>query len=280
MNIETKIRQIIREEIEKAPDNMFNGIDLSSISINDFINGYKDYRLLPIPTFYGDKLYEPVSIKEVIGDIVPPDEVVERILKKYSLPQSFAKKVEAHNKIYIYVVTAVIGDNETMIINDMEKLGYFLSIKGKPYKVQEMVFEELQFEPTSHFQNDETDTVRQQNKYLYHWTPQYNLDKIMTGGLKPTHKNSYFTYPDRCYFMTSDIDNHTAQAFGQTLCIMNKDKQNDGNYVLLKIDLSKVDENVRFYYDPNSGMSIYTEQSIPSFAISVSANAKFPKSFK
>ena len=45
---------------------------------------------------------------------------------------------------------------------------------------------------------------------------------------------------------------------GQELCIYNNNEKNDGTYFLLSIELNKLQNDVRFYYDPNSSIGIFT----------------------
>ena len=50
---------------------------------------------------------------------------------------------------------------------------------------------------------------------------------------------------------------------GNLLCKINTDSRNNGNYVLLRINMKNIDNNIHFYYDPNSEIGVYTEQTIP-----------------
>lgn len=54
-------------------------------------------------------------------------------------------------------------------------------------------------------------------------------------------------------------------------------KKNDGTYFLLSIKLDKLQDNVRFYYDPNSSIGIFTEDAIPKEAIDIKTKFKFQK---
>ena len=43
----------------------------------------------------------------------------------------------------------------------------------------------------------------------------------------------------------------------------------------MRIDLEKLDDAIRLYYDPNSGVSVYTEQPIPKDIIGVAGEENF-----
>ena len=77
---------------------------------------------------------------------------------------------------------------------------------------------------------------------------------------------------------TKDVD--SIQALGQSLCFKNKNPNNDGKYVLLKINIENLDDNIRFFYDPNSQIGIYTEQTIPNNAIDVGTVVEFITNFQ
>lgn len=161
---DSNLHKIILESIEKiiqeSEQEDVDGIDISSIDIETLKDAYIDLRLVPSVTVYGDILSDIPTINEAIGDIQTPDTVVNTIRKKYQLPPQFVAKVEVYNKIYIYIVTACIGINDKIIEQDMQKMGYFLGHRKQPQNVGGMLFQVLQFEPTSQMQNDETKNIK------------------------------------------------------------------------------------------------------------------------
>lgn len=273
---ESELKNIIKESVKtilKSTSNEdgfdVNSIDISKIDIEILKQSYIDLRLVPTMTVYGDPLSSIPNVNEAKGDIMPPDNVVNSIIKKYHLNSSLVAKVEASNKIYIYIITACIGNNDKLIEDDMNKMGYFLGVRGDIQNIQGMLYQVLQFEPYSQIQNDETTNVKQLYKYLYHWTPKYHLNNILKNGLIPNHQNKMFNYPQRIYLMKSDCDLFQMKDLGQQLCLVNTDKRNNGKYVLLRINLTNIDDDVHFYYDSNSNIGIYTEQAIPPTSINV-----------
>jgi hypothetical protein len=269
--IQDMLRNIRGDGEKPSPDD----IDISQIPIEDLKKGYKDYRLVPTLITYGHPLYSPVVIKEALGDIYPPDKACTEITKKYDLPSSFAKKMENHHGIFVYLITAVIGINDKMVEEDMNKLGYFLGARGRVQKVDGMKFQVLKFEPNCQLQNDITDEVEGRCNVLYHWTPMYNLKSVMASGLIPSHKNNKFNYPPRIYLIDDRTTPDNMEGLGQALCSSNSDQRNDGNYALLSIDVKNLDNNIRLFYDPNSAIGIFTEQPIPRKYIKFLSKMKF-----
>lgn len=269
------VRRIINESNGMAYD-----IDISEISIDDLRKAYKDFRLIPIQSCFDDVLYSPRVIKEAFGDTLQPDTVVQKIINKYGLPERCVLKKEAYNKIYIYIVTAAIGINDKLIEDDMSKMGYYLGFKGKIQDVDGMKFQTLQFEPSSQLQNDETDNIISMYNVLYHWTPSYLLDSIMQNGLIPSHKNKFFNYPPRTYLMKGDSNDRYILGLGQSLCSLNDNQNNNGEYALLEVNIENIDDNVRFYYDSNSEIGIYTEQPISKDRIKIINIFQFVKNVK
>lgn len=270
----------ILSEVDNTDDAKNDDIDITKIDIETLRNAYRDLRLTPTSSAYGDVLSEPQQIREAFGDILEPDDAIKRLLQKYGLPQQFARKVEHYHKIYIYVIIAKVGENDKIIENDMMKMGYFLSFKKPPVSVNGMVFQQLQFEPTSQLQDDVTEEIKSKYDYLYHWTPIYNINGIRENGLIPSHKNEKFDYPPRTYLMAGDSDENQMKGLGQSICFANNNPSNNGMYALLSIDIENIDDRIRFYYDPNSAIGIYTEQTIPSDRARIIQRIQFVKSLK
>ena len=272
--IKETVQVILKDKTIKTDFNI-NSIDISKIDIELLKQAYIDLRLVPSITAYGDILSDKLNIKESFGDIQPPDTIVNRIIQKYNIPPQLVIKREAFNKVYIYIITAIIGENDKIIEDDMKKMGYFLGHKGDVQEIQGMSFQVLQFEPYSQIQNDETFNVKNRYKHLYHWTPEYYLNDILQKGLIPNHQNKMFNYPHRIYLMKGDSNLYEMKNLGQQLCFVNTDQRNNGKYILLKINLCDIDDSVHFYYDSNSEIGVYTEQEIPSNAINVIDNFIF-----
>ena len=265
------IRDIVSESVFKAiqeinrPD--VNDINITNIDYNILKKIVIDYRLIPTSTSYGDELSMGGLLKEAYGHSVPPDEAMLKLSNKYSIPSALFKKVEHHHNIYVYLITCLIGENDKLIEDDMDKLGYYLSNVGDTVFVNGNKFHVLQFEPYSQYQEDETENIIKNNEYLYHWTPEYALNDILKNGLIPDCKNDLLKFPPRVYLILDNVTDDYKDILGYQLFTHNKNPNNDGNYILLKIDISKLNNDNKFYYDPNSSIGIYTEDKINIEAI-------------
>ena len=167
MEIDDKIRIIVRENIDKIINDDIN-FNISTIDINLLKDIYWDFRLTPSLTSFDYPLNDNPLLCEERGDIVEPDEVVHLIQQKYNLPSQMIWKRESYHQIYVYIITAVIGENDKKIETDMQKLGYYLGSRGKIQTIQDMQFQVLQFEPNSEKLTDVTDEIKNKTDYLLH----------------------------------------------------------------------------------------------------------------
>lgn len=280
---ESELYRAIRDGVKRAitgSSHLAVPIDIKSIPIDILRQGYFDYRLVPVTAMYGDPLRNPIDIKEAINDIADPDDVVNSIVKKYGIPHRLVLKVEHYHKIYVYSITALIGINDSLIEDDMEKMGYFLSARGQVVVIQGMRFQALQFEPSSQLQEDATDIIKNKYELLFHWTPSYNIDSIMANGIIPCHRNAKFSYPPRTYLIEGDASDEKRIFLGRMLCASNNDERNNGEYALLSVSIGGLGDGVRFFYDPNSEIGIYTEQEIPSSVVTLESIEQLRKPSK
>lgn len=158
MKIDELIKNIIQENINKLINNDIN-FDISQIDIDTLKSVYWDFRLTPSLNCYDYPLNDNPLLCEERGDIVEPDEVVYLIQQKYNLPSQMIWKRESYHQIYVYIITAVIGENDKKIETDMQKLGYYLGSRGQIQTIQDMQFQVLQFEPSSAKLTDVTEEI-------------------------------------------------------------------------------------------------------------------------
>lgn len=257
------------EQIEKEekPPIVF---DLSSINIDTLKTAYRDYSKCfsrvsfdnPTSKIGGKYVFETV-------EHLSPKEIIDTIVKNYNLDQ-FQVRIftaeKASHDIIIYILIANLGENKNLIKADMAKMGYFAGI-DRDFEEYGMKWSQLQFEPYE--EDDVTDEIIKNNAFLYHWTPIYNLESIMTNGLNPKSENELFSYPPRIYFILSNSTKNHIINLGKMLCTINTNDKNNGEYALLIIDLKNLENNVRFYYDPNREDSVFTTSSIPKERIDI-----------
>lgn len=261
-------RPIPLQETKPGDENIMFDLGELQVSLADLKQITRDLRLTPTSASFDDRLCDEFPIMEAVNDILPPDEVIHKICQKWNLASNCAIKLEKPHKISVYLIIAKIGENEKLIEDDMKRLGYFLgwskeiSLMGVPYL-------KLQFEPYCQLQEDITDEIKGKYKALYHWTPNYNVESIMRGGLVPNHQNSMFNFPPRTYLIATEPNSREMFVLGQKLCLKNENLKNNGDYTLLQVDTAGLNDNIRFYYDPNSSIAIYTEQLITKEHIKV-----------
>ena len=106
---------------------------------------------------------------------------------------------------------------------------------------------------------------------LYHTTPIERWKALISkSGLTPKSQSKLTTHPKRVYMLTEDGE--TAAELAGMLYKREKLKNKlSGEYVLLKIDMSKLPD-VEVYEDPDFSSGVYTYSSIPLTAISIIDN--------
>lgn len=276
-DLEILVEKVVRRVLnEKFSNKLF---DISHIDINDLKQIYRDLRLNPTLNSHTDILNRKNVLRESFGDILPPDEVVNKIIQRYHFPESTVFKMEASNYVSVYIIIADIGTNIEIVEEDMRRMGYFLGSVDEIQNVGNMSFRLLQFEPVSSKQEDKTIEVKNRYNYLLHWTPQYELSSILRKGLIPSHKNNSAYFPPRIYLIKPDVGFNTLEQLGQGLSTKNTNPNNNGNYCLLKVDISNLNDDVKFFDDPNCIGGLYTGSPISAENIEFINIYRFPISF-
>ena len=211
-------------------------------------------------------------IKETYGQIYDADDVIKHLRGNYHFDDKQFFKVEAFNGIIIYILVGDVGDNHDIIVQDMQKMGYFLSVE-KPLKKDGQTLLQMRFEPIT--QKDETESIKENNKYFYHFTPSKNVSSIMATGLTPRCDNMYFSYPPRIYLVKSNVTMNDLYELGEDLSLKNLRDGVKGNYTLLGIYTDRLPENVHLFYDPNYEHGVFTTDTIPNTCIQVGQEYQF-----
>ena len=206
------------------------------------------------------------------GQIYDADDVVKHLQGGYHLDDKQFFKVEAFNGIAIYLLIADVGENRDIIVNDMSKMGYFLSVE-KPIEKEGYTLLQMRFEPIT--QKDETETIKKENKYFYHFTPSENVPSIMTTGLTPRNDNMFFSYPPRIYLIKGNVAMNDLYDIGEDLSLKNLKDGIKGKYTLLGIHTDRLPDTVHLFYDPNYEHGIFTTDTIPNNCIQVGQEYQF-----
>ena len=252
-----EIKQIIRETIYEFLDNFIN------VKNNEQHYPIEDFRKIyhsptyenPITLYIGQHLSEGLLIT------YPIDKTIEYIRNYFNLPPSQVNKIKGNDGIGKIAVNFYnIGKNVELMSKAMDICGYYLAFP-KENHIPYNDWVRLEYEPK--FQNEINTYLLNSEEFLLHITPFYNVNKIKTIGFSPRYRNDMFNYPDRVYFIKGTTDRQSIQTLAENLSSVNKSIGNNGDYALIKIDLSNVPKNVRFYSDPNFINGVYTTDNIP-----------------
>ena len=133
----------------------------------------------------------------------------------------------------------------------MNKYGWFLSRIDDDETGQSLTYEKKFDTYCLCFQ------LRRYTNYLYRVVSEKRLDTVLRKGFKPKSKNSPDGYmnSERVYLYLNEPDSN------EKLISFTKDP------VVLRVDLSKINDDTKFYFDPRVNNALYTYEPIPSTAI-------------
>ena len=281
---EKRLRQVVKEEIDKFADQVVNDeksgldkiFDLSKIPEEELCKQYYDISIVHAFSGFGSILLKNESKAYKVendGRVTPVSQVKHELDWKYGFaPWQIIINDRGHD-IQICVCIANLKQGVDEIVNDFKQMGYFLSQTSpvsSPAPNQKWLA--LQFEPI--YQVDEANEILNYGD-LFHLTPAYNIQSILTNGLQPKSENGMFDYPNRIFMFIGSTPIQEIQNLGQQLYEANKKPNNDGRYVLLKIDSQQLRNGYSLHYDPNYKYGVFTENGIPAKAISIYFMIKF-----
>lgn len=228
-----------------------------------FLCDYRDF-----PSIIGFDIFA-INLREGILRTYPADITIKYVKKVLNIPDSMIKKINSNGEELIAVVILNVGNNLDSIIRIMNLCGYYLGTpKIETIKPNQVV--QLQFEPrVSNNCIKATDL-----DLIYHWTRPELVKKILKNGLVPRAKNNLYSYPERIYFIKSNISvNDLFNIGGMLASALNYDKYANNiafnqNLALLSIDTKKLNKDFKFFPDPNyAEYGIYCLDNIPPYVI-------------
>lgn len=179
-------------------------------------------------------------------------------------------------EVITLLTSEYLSQNFTYVGRLMRQLGYFCSVEMVEGYGQTK-WRMSQWEPL--FQPNENNLVRSMEK-LYHLTPLYNLESILSNGLIPAHRNELLRFPRRVYMFKEDVRQQSIDTIGKQLNDNNNDPRNTGEYVLLAIDVNKVKPEVDFFSDPLCDSGVFTTGVIPPDSVTLDRRLNFQHSTK
>lgn len=154
------------------------------------------------------------------------------------------------------------------VIRDLlAKYGWYMSIKqdyiknGEPTGFLQLVFEPTQIPKV-------TVDVRKENKTIYHLTKIKSLDSIRKNGLVPSNKNKEVLYAEDCiYFLKESVTDNNFKKMIETICKQKSIKKDNSKICCLVINVSKIPDNIDFYYDSHVSYGLFATGTIPYSAV-------------
>lgn len=204
-------------------------------------------------------------------DLTDKDNIIDviRTGKYVDIPYGGAIRKEDGDNDTEYILVLIKNDDE--LKHEIEKYlnvyGYFLSHDH----LWSNGFLELTFEKK--YDVDVTDYVYKMG-VLYHLCRKDVLHKILRNGLTP-RENEWYVYKNepRIYFFCVEVSDERLEYWVQDTFYGKTKKTNE--YVLLKIDVSKIKNNPKFYGDPRLTDAVYTHDNVNPEAIKVIKEIKY-----
>ena len=208
-----------------------------------------------------DELKQPCTADELI-DILKEKIVV------FGNSVSFGKFTTNSISVVMAFVDPRAIEGKYKVIRDLlAKYGWYMSIKqdyiknGEPTGFLQLVFEPTQIPKV-------TVDVRKENKTIYHLTKIKSLDSIRKKGLIPSNKNKEVLYAeDRIYFLKESVTDNNFKKMIETICKQKSMKKDNSKICCLVINVSKIPDNVDFYYDSHVSYGLFATDVIPYSAV-------------
>ena len=249
---------LTKQEKKRRLDNLF---DLDSLSIEEIESGYIN-PMMSLQPGYGSNLFKHNGkyVNENDEKTVPAKQALKEITRKYGLMPWQTNVMRAFHGIDACLCIADIGNMVISIKEDMEQMGWFVSVMTMVTDPNGVNWLKMQFEPR--YQKDQTEEIKRLYPILLHLTPLSNLDSILHNGLTPRCENLAFQFPNRVYMFSCDATESDIVNMGNALAATSAHKGHNFRYVVLAINCKALPDDVRLYYDPNYDYGVFTETTI------------------
>lgn len=276
MNLK-QLPKIIDESIKKvlSEKDIMDYFDIDNIPEDELRKQYVDFSLYLRNRGFGGR-FSTIGgkiISEEANATLSVEETKKEILDKFPLKDWQFCIDDTNEDIKLIVLFPGIFRNSQKIIKAMNACGWYVSTNSFKW-AHNMLWRCISFDPM--FLNNISNEVRKY-RYLYHWTPSYNLESILKSGLLPKSENSTFDYPERVHLLPGNLPLIELLNIGEQLCDYNKNKKNNGEYVLLQISTKDLPSDMEFFPDPRYVGGFYTESPIPPSLIKVTLKENFKR---
>lgn len=261
-----------KHNVRKKYPSKNEDFDLGKINIHTLDKGWQRYHPYTLGIPHGHPLSYHSYIKEGKDYLKEMTNVRSVITNTFPISSKQFVIKKGYHGLYAAILVAVREDNVKIIEEAMDRLGFF---RSQPTDVKllsdtkQRTWLDIRFEPK--LPDDITEEIKRKYNFVYHLAPSLFENKISTEGFRISNNNADFRYSEpRAYVTTGDVTLNDFQKLVNTL--YEQAKQNNipnlsNKYVLFKIDLSKINSDVRFFYDINEEKGMYTKTPINANAI-------------
>lgn len=249
--------------------------DLNTIPKDVLASKCVDFSFMAKNQGYGKEIF--VNGDEILAEkkyfTATYETVKETLRAKYKFDDwQFAEDSVANN-VRIIILFVDIKRNKDIMLAEMKSLGWSESFSDETvYQGFRVVA--ISFDPIYQMSvSDEAHSF----EFLYHWTPDYNVDEILAKGLIPKDGNGRFKYPRKVHLIKGNVTDRKKAHIGWQLCQTNGNPLNDGHYTLIQIETALVPKSVAFYYDPRYEHGYYTKRRIPAGTLKVIGKIEYRK---
>ena len=262
--VSESIKTLLQETTAKSSDGTF---DLNKIPMDILDRGWTRYH----PYLYTINHRNPLAnrVIEEATDYWKQILIVRKaIMDTFPISEEQFKIEEGGHGLYAAILIALTDDNLDIIEQAMENKGFFRSQPTNDQLLHDRKnrpWIDVRFEPKD--PDDVTEEVHRKYSKLYHLTPTIFEENILENGLKVSNNNPNYRYSEsRAFLSEGDADMNDIQKLVNTLFAQ---AQNRGirnltpNYTLFTFDLTKMGNEIRFFYDINEPKGLYTKVEVP-----------------
>ncbi len=245
-------------------------VNLKSPDINplDLTNRFGEMSFNnPVSIYFLKNCYDGEFINEGLIRTYPINKTIEYVKNCFKLDDDDIRKVKLeNNKENILILIPNVANNIDVVKKAFNVCGYHFSKIAKRKTFDGIEWITMMFE--AKFQTDDSKTIRKQETHAYHITPFYNKKSILKIGFSPRSKNKLFEYPGRVFFINGSASEDNIVSMTKQLSDSNNSLGNNGVYAIFDVDLSKIADDVKLFFDPNYKFGFYCYQNIEPDSIS------------
>ena len=163
----------------------------------------------------------------------------------------------------MFVIVPDSNINVRILDDKMNECGYVNVRKQLRFDSEQRRWWFSIYNPNPKFMDDIRDNLDRNR--LFHYTPEFNRDSIIDSGLIPSNGGRTYLYPDkRVFFEVTSMSNpykFNIEYLKMMHGISEKTHKNEymfsGYFDCFELDISKLPDNVKIYWDPNHRDGVY-----------------------